>query len=94
MVHCRDCCLRLSLTKGRTLPRHYDYSAGFISWARERECDGSGTTRFVHDRDLARCRRPRSGHRCPKCGRGRITLNKNGKYPVHTAPNGSRCDGH
>ena len=94
MAHCTECCLRLSLNKDKTLPRHYlEATGGWLGgYGPQEQCRGSNTTKYVADRQLGRpCRRPLSGHTCPCCGRKPLTLNKNGKYPKHHPPKGGEC---
>lgn len=90
MVHCEYCCFRVKLTQRGLVPVHYsDTTKGWLSTREQLPCDGSGRTRFrttVH-----RCSRPRSGQTCPCCGTKRLTLNKNGRFPAHKAPDGSAC---
>jgi hypothetical protein len=92
MVHCDVCCLRVSLNKNKTLPKHYGTDTyGWLSHSAQKECAGSGTSRYTSDRDLyGKCSRPRSGQECPCCSR-RLTLNKNGKFPKHSARDGGSC---
>lgn len=91
MAHCDFCCLRVSTNKDKTLPKHYVEETGFLS-AEQKTCSASGTTRYtVQSQFRGRCDRPRSGRTCPQCGRRRLTLNKNGKFPAHTAPDGRLC---
>lgn len=63
MVHCDVCCLRLKLTKIKTLPKHYgEETYGVFDHGARRSASGSGTTRHTADRHVSRqCRRPCSG---------------------------------
>lgn len=72
MAHCDHCCLRLSLTKTKLLPKHYTADThNWWSYGPQKECSGSGTRQYTADRDLyGGCRRRRSGQRCPCCQRG------------------------
>jgi hypothetical protein len=91
VAHCEVCCLRVSLRKDKKLPKHYGEDTGWLSWE-QRVCSGSGTMRYVLDRQLyGRCRRPLSRNTCPCCGKTPLTLNKNGKFPKHVATEGGRC---
>ncbi len=91
MAHCDVCCLRLSLNKDKTLPKHYTDSRS-IWGGPQTACPGSGTTRYTPDRDRRwKCRRPLSKQTCTCCHRRPLTLNKNGKFPKHRALDGSRC---
>jgi hypothetical protein len=77
--------------KDKTLPKHYVEGTGFWS-AGQKTCSRSGTTRYIVESQFrGRCERPRSGRTCPQCGRRRLTLNMNGKFPALTAPDGRRC---
>ncbi|GGM80610.1 hypothetical protein GCM10012275_59080 [Longimycelium tulufanense] len=93
MVHCDECCLRLSVNKDKTLPKHYlEDTHGILSHREQKTCPGSSTTQYTTDRQLSsKCRRPRSKQTCPCCGRKPLTLNKNGKFPKHKAPGGAKC---
>jgi hypothetical protein len=93
MAHCDLCCLRVSLNKDKTLPKHYGESTtGFFVHGEQKECSGSGTARYTLDRQLRwKCTRPRSKQTCPCCERKPLTLNKNGKFPKHKAPGGTKC---
>jgi hypothetical protein len=93
MVHCDVCCLRVSLNKDKTLPKHYvESTTGFFVLGEQKECSGSGTSRYTLDSQLRwKCTRPRSKQTCPCCGRKPLTLNKNGKFPKHKAPDGTKC---
>ena len=93
MAHCDVCCLRVSTNKDKTLPKHYgDSTYGVLSHHGQKPCTASGTTRYtLESQRRHRCVRPRSGHTCPECGHGRLTLNKNGMYPKHRAPDGGFC---
>lgn len=94
MVHCDVCCLRVSANKDKTLPRHYlEDTEGWFGYGLQKVCRGSGTTRYVPDRQMrGGCTRPLSGHTCPCCGRRPLTLNRNGKFPKHYPPHGGRCE--
>ncbi|MBB4682730.1 hypothetical protein BJY18_000215 [Amycolatopsis jiangsuensis] len=89
MAHCSYCCLPVALTKTRRLPKHYSDSIEFLGWAQV-ECKGSGTARY--DSSVRACRRRRSRQACPHphCGR-KLTLKKNGKFPVHDNLSGKEC---
>lgn len=93
MAHCKVCCLRLSVNKDKTLPKHYSESTnGVFSHGEQKPCVGSGTTRYTLDNQFRlKCTRPRSNQTCPCCRRKALTLNKNGKFPKHMAPGGGRC---
>lgn len=93
MVHCDLCCLRMSLNKDKTLPKHYTEAIeGVIFTYGQKECSASGTTRYTPDKQFrGKCQRPRSKRTCPDCGTKPLTLNKNGKYPKHPAPDGGKC---
>jgi len=93
LAHCDVCCLRLKLTKIKTLPKHYGKETyGLFSYGAQKECNGSGTTRHTADRDIPRqCRRPRSRQICPSCRRTSLTLNRNGRFPKHLSPDGTNC---
>ena len=96
MAHCDLCCLRMSLNKDKTLPKHYSSDvAGVFTLQEQKVCQGSGTTRHTPDNRFGRhgwtCRRPLSKHTCPCCGRKPLTLNKNGKFPKRKASDGSKC---
>ena len=92
-VHCDGCCLRVAVNKDNTLPKHYtETTEGLIRHRAQRECKASGTTQYTMQSEFRwTCKRPRSGRSCPCCGRKRMTLNKNGKFPKHRAPDGGRC---
>ncbi|QFU90932.1 hypothetical protein YIM_28800 [Amycolatopsis sp. YIM 10] len=90
IVHCGYCCFRVKLTQRSTLPVHYtDATEGWSGHGAQKPCKGAGKTH--HWVSVYRCDRPRSGRTCPCCGRKRMTLNKNGKYPAHKGPDGSSC---
>lgn len=93
MVHCEFCCLRMSLNKNKTLPRHYlgHTTGGWLSPMEQPLCRGSGTVRYLSDRQVGKCSRPLSGNTCPSCNRKPITLNKNGKFPKHHPHEGGTC---
>lgn len=93
MVHCDVCCLRISLNKDKTVPRHYlESTTGFFVHSKQKMCLGSATARYTPDGQLRwKCRRPRSKQTCPCCGQKSLTLNKNGKFPKHSAPDGTKC---
>lgn len=94
MAHCDFCCLRVSLNKDKTLPKHYEEptTTFFFNSHRQEVCRGSGTTRYTPDSQLpGRCTRMRSKHTCPGCGRKPMKLNQNGKLPKHNPPDGGRC---
>lgn len=91
MYHCTSCCLRVRLTAGRTLSRHYVYKQGFFSSAwRAEVCKGSGTDSYT-SMAAGRCSRTHAGQRCPVCG-SVVTLNKNGRFGVHDTPQERRCE--
>lgn len=91
-VHCDSCCLRVAVNKDNTLPKHYTETTGLILNRAQRVCKASGTTRYTLQGEFRRtCKLPRSGRSCPCCGRTPMTLNKNGKFPKHQAPDGGRC---
>lgn len=53
MAHCDVCCLRMSLNKDKTLPKHYSESTTrFFVHGEQKECPGSGTTRYTLDSQL------------------------------------------
>lgn len=92
-VHCEVCCLRVTLNRDSTMPKHYaETTEGIFRHGAQRVCKASGTTRYTLQNDFRwTCQRPRSGQTCPCCGRKPMTLNSNGKFPKHKAPNGGRC---
>lgn len=93
MAHCDVCCLRLSLNKDKTLPKHYGTPATsfFGGWA-QRECSASGTLKYTPDRQFKRpCSRTRSRQSCPCCQSKGLKLNQNGKFQKHPSPDGGRC---
>lgn len=65
-MHCGSCCLELSMTKTRTVPKHYREDVYLLGWE-QKECPGSGEKDFIPR--VKRCRRRRSEMRCPACGR-------------------------
>jgi hypothetical protein len=96
MAHCDLCCLRVRVNKDKTLPKHYSANVTGVFTDREQEvCKGSGTTRYTPNSRFGRygrtCSRPLSKQVCPSCGRKPLTLNKNGKFPKHKAPDGGTC---
>jgi hypothetical protein len=94
VVHCDVCCLRVSVNKNKTLPKHYtEATSGAFTHGEQKLCKGSATTRYTTDAQFRGqiCRRPRSKQVCPCCDRRPLTLNQNGQFPKHRAADGGRC---
>ncbi len=46
MAHCDVCCLRVSLNRDKTLPKHYlEDTEGWVRFGPQKVCPGSGTAR-------------------------------------------------
>ena len=86
-MHCGTCCLSLSMTKARAVPKHYSEEVKLLGWE-QKECPGSGTKDYLSH--IKRCRRRRSEMRCPACGKN-AGAKKDGRIKKHNDERDKEC---